>query len=273
MVIGKALKNGAELLKKVSDVPLLESRVLLEHVLSADRLTLIKESGSELKDNDREAFMSLIFQRLSGKPIAYITGHKEFMGLDFFVNADVLIPRPDTETLVEYAIGTGKRKILDIGTGSGAIAVSLAKYIADSEVSAADISPDALAVAEKNARANKAEINFLLLDILNDEIGGKYDMIVSNPPYIKDSVIPTLDKTVRAFEPRLALSGGEDGLKFYRKIAEKAPGALYGGGILAFEIGYDQAHAVSEIMAKSFKNIQIIKDLAGCDRVVTGEIR
>ncbi len=271
MVINDALKSGAHLLKKVSDVPLLEARILLEHVLSCDRLSLIKKGGAEISPCDAERFMTFVSQRLSGRPISYITGHKEFMGLDFYVDENVLIPRPDTETLAEYAIGTGKRRILDIGTGSGALAVSLARLIEGSLVSAVDISPRALSVAEKNARENGAKVRFSRLDILNEEIPGEYDLIVSNPPYIKDSVIPTLDTTVKDFEPLLALSGGDDGLKFYREIAKKAPAALCDGGILAFEIGYDQGEAVSGIMAESFKNIKIIKDLAGCDRVVTGE--
>lgn len=271
MVINDALKNGSQLLKKVSDVPLLEARILLEHALSCDRLSLIKKGGTEIDPDDAERFMLLVSQRLSGRPISYITGHKEFMGLDFYVNENVLIPRPDTETLAEYAIGTGKRRILDIGTGSGALAVSLAKLVEGSLVSAVDISPRALSVAEKNARENGAAVRFSRLDILSEKIPGEYDLIVSNPPYIKDSVIPTLDTTVKDFEPLLALSGGDDGLKFYREITKKAPAALCDGGILAFEIGYDQGEAVSRIMAEGFKDIKIIKDLAGCDRVVAGE--
>lgn len=271
MVIKAVLKKCSGLLKAVSDVPLLEARILLEAATGLDRLTLIKKSESELGTDENEHYMRLVNERLTGKPIAYITGHKEFMGLDFFVNENVLIPRPDTETLIECVLGSGKRKILDIGTGSGAIAVSLAKFIPESEVTAVDISPEALKIAEKNAIANGVDVAFSILDILNEDITSEFDLIVSNPPYIRDSVIPTLDKTVNAFEPHLALSGGEDGLIFYRAIAKKAVRALNNGGLLMFEIGFDQGKAVSEIMSDNYKNIKIIKDLAGCDRVVTGE--
>ncbi len=271
MVIKAALSDGAKRLRAVSDVPLLESRILMEKATGLDRLGLIKMSDNELTGDEEKLYLSLVGDRLTGRPIAYITGHKEFMGLDFFVNENVLIPRPDTETLVQTALDSGKIRILDIGTGSGAVAVSLAKLNPLAKVSAVDISQNALAVAEKNAKANGVSVSFSRLDILNEEIPGTFDMIVSNPPYIKDSVIPSLDKTVKDFEPRLALSGGEDGLIFYREIAKKALLALNPGGLLMFEIGFDQGEAVSEIMAGNYKNIKVIKDLAGCDRVVTGE--
>lgn len=271
MVINAALSEGAKRLRAVSDVPLLESRILMEKATGLDRLGLIKKGVDELEGDEEKRYFLLLGDRLTGRPIAYIIGHKEFMGLDFFVDENVLIPRPDTETLVQAALDSGKRRILDIGTGSGAIAVSLARLDPLAEVSAVDISQNALAVAEKNAKENGVSVSFSRLDILNEEISGTFDMIVSNPPYISDFVIPTLDETVKNFEPRLALSGGEDGLIFYREITKKALRALEPGGLLMFEIGFDQGEAVSEIMAGDYKNIKIIKDLAGCDRVVTGE--
>lgn len=263
MVINAALSEGAKRLRAVSDVPLLESRILMEKATGLDRLGLIKKGVDELECDEEKRYFLLLGDRLTGRPIAYIIGHKEFMGLDFFVDENVLIPRPDTETLVQAALDSGKKRILDIGTGSGAIAVSLARLDPLAEVSAVDISQNALAVAEKNAKENGVSVSFSRLDILNEEISGTFDMIVSNPPYISDFVIPTLDETVKNFEPRLALSGGEDGLIFYREITKKALRALEPGGLLMFEIGFDQGEAVSEIMAGDYKNIKIIKDLAG----------
>lgn len=270
MVINEALICASEKLSAVTDVPALESKLLMETACNCDRLFLIKNRNDELAPEKLAAFYELVEERLTGRPIAYIIGHREFMGLDFTVNGSVLIPRPDTEILVECAIDSGKKNILDIGTGSGAIAVSLAHYIKGSNLTAIDVSEDALAVAEKNAAANNTCVNFKKADILTDPIDGVYDLIVSNPPYIKNAVIPTLSPDVKNFEPHLALSGGEDGLIFYRAIAKKAPDALVAGGMLMFEIGFDQAEAVCEIMAESFSNISVKKDLAGCDRVCIG---
>lgn len=270
MVISEALTRAAKALSKVTGSPVLESKILLEKVLGCDRLYLIKNRSEVIDPKDIKAFDELIDIRLTGKPISYITGHKEFMGLDFLVNEHVLIPRPDTETLAEYAISLDKKKILDIGTGSGALAVSLAKYIKDSDVYAVDISIEALKTALLNAERNDVAIHFSQLDILTENINETFELIVSNPPYIRDSVIPTLEKDVREFEPIIALSGGNDGLVFYRSITEKAYNALSFGGVLAFEIGYDQGKAVSEIMSDFFPDVKIIKDLSGHDRVVSG---
>lgn len=270
MVISEALMGAAKALSDVTSSPALESKILLEKVLDCDRLYLIKNRSEAISFDDLKTFSELIKLRLSGKPISYITGHKEFMGLDFLVNENVLIPRPDTETLAEYAISLGKKNILDIGTGSGALAVSLAKYIKDSVVYAVDISEEALKTAHLNAERNNVIIHFSRLDILSENISGTFDLIVSNPPYIKDSVIPTLSKDVREFEPIIALSGGDDGLAFYRAITKKAYNALSVGGVLAFEIGFDQGQSVSDIMSELFSDIKIIKDLSGHDRVVSG---
>lgn len=270
MVINEALLKASERLSAVTDVPALESKLLMETACNCDRLFLIKNRSEELAPEKLEAFFALVAERLTGRPIAYITKHKEFMGLDFDVNGDVLIPRPDTEVLVECAISSGKKNILDIGTGSGAIAVSLARYIKGSNLTAIDISDKALAVAKRNADKNNVCVNFKKSDILTDPIEGFFDLIVSNPPYIRSAVIPTLAPDVKNFEPYIALSGGDDGLMFYRAITKKAPAALTDGGMLVFEIGCDQAEAVCEIMAEHFCNIKVIKDLAGCDRVCAG---
>lgn len=269
-VIKDILQSAAERLKPVSDTPVLDARILMETACGCDRLFLIKNRDSTLDEKALIHFESLLSQRLLGKPIAYITGHKEFMGLDFLVNEDVLIPRPDTEALVEFAIKTDKKRILDIGTGSGAIAVSLAKYIPDASVYAIDISENALKTAAENAARNSVSIRFLKTDVLSESLPCGFDLIVSNPPYIKSSVIPTLAASVKNFEPITALSGGEDGLLFYREITKKAAVALESKGILAYEIGYDQAYDVTEIMREHFEDITVIKDLSGCDRVVWG---
>ncbi len=272
MVIKDILRAAAEQLKGISDTPMLDARILMETACGCDRLFLIKNSDLTLSENASELFHTLLSERLLGKPIAYITGCKEFMGLDFRVNEDVLIPRPDTEALVEFAIKTDKKRILDIGTGSGAIAVSLAKYIPDSSVFAIDISENALKIAAENAASNNVSITFLKTDVLSEELPSGFDLIVSNPPYIKNSVIPTLADSVKNFEPITALSGGDDGLLFYREITKKAVLSLQSKGILAFEIGYDQASEVSEIMSEHYEGITVIKDLSGCDRVVWGEL-
>ena len=192
------------------------------------------------------------------------------MGLSFYVDKNVLIPRPDTEVLAEYVIENCHGKILDIGTGSGALSVSIAKYGKDVSVFACDISQEALNIAMRNSSTNDASVTFFHCDILKDELKEKYNVIVSNPPYIRSDVILTLDKNVKDFEPSLALDGGNDGLIFYRTITEKAYNALTEDGILAYEIGFDQAKEVSDIMSPLFKEIKVLKDLSGNDRVVTG---
>ncbi len=271
MVIKDALHFGAKLLSSVTDTPSLDATILLKTACNCDRLFLIKNNDKPLSLSEENLYKEYLSLRLTSMPIAYITGHKEFMGLDFSVNKNVLIPRPDTEILVEYAIACGKKEILDIGTGSGAIAVSLAKYIKDSHIKACDISCDALSLAKINAQNNDVSVDFFHLDILNSDIVGNFDLIVSNPPYIRNDVIKALDKTVKDFEPFIALSGGDDGLIFYREIIKKAYPALNSGGILALEIGYDQAQEVYSLLAENnYTDLKILKDLSGCDRVAIG---
>ncbi len=270
MVIKEALIFGTDALRDISDTPGLDSKILLEKACNCDRLFLIRNRDEEVPEESLDLYKSLLDRRKQNEPIAYITKEKEFMGLTFYVDKNVLIPRPDTEILAEFAIDNCHGKILDIGTGSGALSVSIAKFGKDVSVSACDISKDALAVAEKNAFSNEASVNFFHCDILNDELKEKYDAIISNPPYIRSDVVLTLDKNVKDFEPLTALDGGDDGLIFYRIITEKACGALNTGGILAYEIGFDQGKEVSDIMTPLFSDVKILKDLAGNDRVVTG---
>ena len=218
-------------------------------------------------------------------PIQYIVNRQEFMGLDFWIEEGILIPRADTEILVEKVMDIYesnyypyKVKIIDIGTGSGAIAVSLAKYIDNCSIAAIDICPDALRVAAKNADFHKVndKITFYLGNLLDpvdrQEEYGTYNFVISNPPYIPERVIDTLDGGVRDYEPHLALDGGIDGLNFYRKITVKAKKFFKkDGGYLVFEIGHGQGKDVSKILEiNGFKNIEVLQDLAGLDRVIVG---
>lgn len=224
----------------------------------------------EVTDEEENRVMDMVKKRLSGMPLQYILGYTEFMSLKFFVDEHTLIPRADTETLVEEIIKRSPQRILDIGTGSGAIGISLGYYLPNSKVTCMDISPGAVAMAEKNAELNSVKAEIVLSDIMSMDIEGKYDCIVSNPPYIKSGVIPGLQKEVREYEPLTALDGGEDGLDFYRRIITAAAQTLEDNGILAFETGHDQAEAVSDLMASDFCRIEIVKDLCGIDRVVIG---
>ena len=244
---------------------------LLCDFLNCDRAGLLLKKDNILTEDEYNSFKRKISLAKSGMPIAYITGRKEFYSLTFEVTPDVLIPRPDTETLVEFATEHAKgKKVLDLCAGSGCIGLSVAHY-APCNITLADISEKALSVAKKNAENLNISAVFLKTDILNDDIDGEYDIILSNPPYIESNIIPTLDRSVCDFEPHLALDGGEDGLMFYPVLAKKAAKALGKDGILAVEIGYTQGDAVKEIFQKYFEEICVLKDLAGNDRVVIGK--
>lgn len=204
-------------------------------------------------------------------------GYKEFMKLKFEVNKSVLIPREDTEVLVQEILDVFKNKknlkILDMCTGSGCIAISLAKYLDSTcSIDAVDLSTDALEVAKRNATLNKVTVNFINSNLFENVIS-KYDVIVSNPPYIKKDDIKNLQAEVKR-EPMMALDGGEDGLLFYREIALKAKGFLVDGGSLVFEIGFDEANEVSEILKENgYEDITVIKDFGGNDRVIKCKMR
>ena len=211
-------------------------------------------------------------KRAEHVPLQYIVGEAEFMGLKFKVNSNVLIPRQDTETLVEEALKVVKpgMNVLDMCTGSGCIIVSIVHNIPEVEGTATDISKQALLVAKENAKLNQVSVTFERSDLF-DNVTGTYDVIVSNPPYIRTEEVLKLMPEVRDFEPMEALDGKEDGLYFYRKIMEKCPSYLKPEGHILFEIGYDQGEAVSGLLREAgFKNVAVIKDLAQNDRVVTG---
>ncbi len=272
-------KATATLLEnKTLETPRLDAEVLLCYVLNCERISLVINKDKLLSESDNALYLSFIERRKKNEPISYITGKREFMSLEFDVAQGILIPRPDTEILVEKIIDIYKGKkanILDLCTGSGAIAVSLAYYLNNSLVSAVDKYDICVETARKNAAKNHVKINVIKADVLNDFEFGDVDCIVSNPPYIETDTLTTLPSDVKDFEPMYALDGGADGLIFYRKITDFAAKKMNSGGILAYEIGYNQAHAVKEIIDHTicFKQVEIIKDLSGLDRVILAEKR
>jgi len=283
--IHEALKDAEERLKDKACTPLLDAQVILCHVLNEDRLYIIVNRDRILTDEDVYKYNKLIEKRIKGVPVQYLTGRQEFMGLEFCVEEGVLIPRPDTEILIEKILDfvdeNTRYNIVDIGTGSGAITVSLAQFIKKAYIYSIDISKKALEVAMKNAYNHgvMSRISFLSGDLFepleNIDIKGKVDILVSNPPYIPTEEIERLQVEVSKYEPIIALDGGNDGLDFYRDIIDKAPEYLRKGGFLALEVGHDQARRVIELMEEKdrYVDIQITKDLAGIERVVSAKIQ
>ena len=248
----------------------LENRILLCHALGLTRVGLITQSERVLTDAETAAINALVARRQQGEPIAYIIGRREFFGLDFTVNANVLIPRPETELLVELAIERlpPRGRVLDMGTGSGAIAVAIAHERADAIVTALDLSEDALAVARSNAEAHGAAVRYLQSDWFGAVRGEAFDMIVSNPPYIALGDRHLSEGDLR-FEPYGALTDRADGLSALRIIAAGAPLQL--NGWLLMEHGYDQAAAVREMLQElGYSEVQSWRDLAGIERVTGG---
>jgi release factor glutamine methyltransferase len=271
MVISEILKSVRE---QLTDNAEFEARQIVMHVMNMTNADLIIQSKSEVANEKAEQINELVERRKNGEPLQYILGTAEFMSLEFEVTPDTLIPRSDTETLVEAVldeIGENKVKVLDIGSGTGCIGISVAHY-ANAEVTFVDVSRDALKIARKNAEKHGIKADFINMDILTEIPQQKFDLVISNPPYIETDVIKTLQTEVKDYEPMLALDGGADGLIFYERIVEISPSILMDNGILAFEIGYNQGKAVSEMMRKSFSDVRVIKDLCGNDRVVIGKL-
>lgn len=252
-----------------------DARYLLEFVTGFTQATYFLHSNEEVAPEIVKQFFNLIEKRCTRIPLSYITKNREFMGFSFFVNKAVLIPEPETEILVEEVIKYSNGKdILDICTGSGCIAISLALMGMPNKVSASDISGSALTVARENAKRLLKDkgIDFIKSNLF-ENITGKFDIIVSNPPYIREKVINTLMPEVRDYTPRLALDGGSDGLKFYKEITEKAPSYLRENGLIFYEIGYDQGEAVSNILKENgFTEVELIKDYSKLDRIVKGKL-
>lgn len=253
----------------------LDARLLLEHVCHTTRQELLAHGDRIVTKTDYQAYVRLIQGRQNRIPLQHLTKEQEFMGLRFFVNEHVLIPRQDTEILVEEVmrkLQDGMR-ILDLCTGSGCIVLSLLHYSNNCQGVGADISEKALMVAQENAeRLESNDVEFVQSDLL-EQVKGRFDIIVSNPPYIKTQEITQLMAEVRDHEPMQALDGGADGLHFYRDIIARAGEYLVSGGWLFFEIGYEQAEAVSTLLADhAYQNIRVVKDFAGLDRVVYGSL-
>lgn len=282
--IEKLLQDGINLIKKRDYInPTLDVQLILSYLLNKDKIYLILHKDEVVEEEVANKFFTMVNRRNEGYPLQYMTNSQEFMGLELYIREGVLVPRPDTEILAEKIINIAKQpdfidkklRILDIGTGSGAIAVSLGYYLDNSEVTAIDISKKAVEIAEINVKKhNLTNVSIFESDIFEDTflLNKKYDVVVSNPPYIEEDTIPQLMTEVSRYEPKIALDGGPDGLDYYRRIAAVFKRVHSDNSILSVEIGSNQRYKVMEI----FKNINILtriecdKDLSGNDRVVTG---
>jgi len=285
MLVKEMIKEGEIRLMRAHCMdPVIDAEQLYYHLTGTDRVGLFLRAKQEVDEETQKKYFELIAQREQRIPLQHITGTQEFMGLDFEVNPDVLIPRQDTEILVEEAAkiihGSNPRvrsraawKVLDLCCGSGAIGISLARVCDNVKITCADYSQPALDTAQRNAEKNRVKIKFRQGDLFGAVGRRRYDMIVSNPPYIKSHMIPILQDEVKIHEPMMALDGGEDGLVFYRKIIEQAKDHLRKNGVLIFEIGHDQAEEVSQLIQETgaFTKVHVVKDLPGHDRVVYAE--
>jgi release factor glutamine methyltransferase len=253
-----------------------DAELLLMHVVGCDRTYLLTHPVAELTPKQAAAYESWIARRARNEPVQYITGEQEFYGLKFCVTPDVLIPRPETEHLVETALAHANKgeqlRIADVGTGSGAIAVALAHALPNARITALDVSSAALDVARENAAKHRVavRIQFVESDLLAGVSGASFDMIVSNPPYVAESEV--LEPQVRDFEPIIALYAGADGLSVYRRLVPQADGALKPGGWLLMEMGHGQHDALAEMLA-SWSNVSFMNDLQGIPRVACAQKR
>lgn len=283
VTIEKLLKDGIEIIKEREfNNPFLDVQLILSYLLKKDKIYLHLHRKDEVDDNTAKKFYEMAKKRNEGYPLQYMTNYQEFMGLSFYVQDGVLVPRPDTEILVEKIINIVNNSefknklinILDIGTGSGAIGVSLGYYLKNSAVTAMDISDTAIETTQTNIRKLGLEnVNTLKGDIFKYNFENKkFDIVVSNPPYIEKNIIDTLPVEVSVYEPKLALDGGMDGLDYYRHIVKVFKKVHEENAILSVEIGYDQKDTVIEIFNKAniFNKIECDKDLGGNDRVITG---
>jgi release factor glutamine methyltransferase len=294
--IAHALAWATHDLRAISETPRLDAELLLAHVLGWGRARLLAEGRLALTEAQASVFRDLVARRAALEPVAYLIGHKEFFGIDFLIDRRALMPRPETELLVELTLGFARRRtkddrrptstidgqplvvggrpsvvIADVGTGSGVIAVALALHLPEVQIAALDISPDALALARQNVeRHGLAGRVRLLRGNLLDPLAAPVDLIVSNPPY---TILAEIDEGVRRYEPHQALDGGADGLDVYRRLLNQAPAKLRPGGAVLLEIGATQAAAVTDLARRAFPDatISVHRDLAGHDRVVVVE--
>ena len=284
MVINELIKLGVEELKdRDFSNPMLEARLILAKLLNVDKSYIYAYGEKEVPEEIGDKFIMMIKQRSKGYPFQYLMNEKEFMGLDFYIEEGVLVPRPDTEILVEYVIDYINEKykdknikVLDLGIGSGAISLSIANRFPSILVYGVDIDDTPIKVSNINKkRFNLSNVEFLKGDMFEpiEKIGMKkgFRIIASNPPYIPKDEIEKLQDEVKIYEPRLALDGGDDGLRFYREITSKSREYLVENGLLIYEIGFNQGNDVKSILIREgFKDIKILKDLQGLDRVILG---
>jgi len=279
MTLRDIIIEGRNAFEDITTTAALDTELLVCHVLACSKLDILMHPDRELNSDEVQKLHDIFEKRVSGWPVQYLIGTEGFMGLEFEVTPSVLIPRPDTELLVEKVIELVNNKkgvrILDIGTGSGAISISLAHYLKTAYVDTVDISKEATAVARKNAIRNDVQdrVTFFSGDLFGPvEAGMRYDVIVSNPPYIPSKDIDGLQVEVAVHEPRLALDGGQDGYDFYRRIINESSAYLNDIGVLAFETGHDQAQTIADLMLESgsYEGMAIYEDLAGIERVVIG---
>ena len=269
MTIHTALLQGQQLLEEAGvAVPRLTAEVLLAHAVGRDRIWLVAHSDEELREVWWIHYGRYLHQRLLGQPTQQITGVQEFYGRDFRVTKDVLIPRPETEHVIDATLKLGARNIVDIGTGSGAIAITLALETG-ARVVGTDISVAALGVARANGQRLNADIEWVACDLAS-AVKGPFDLVVSNPPYVPARDKSTLQREVRDYEPEVALYGGDDGLAVYRRLVPEAERLLAPGGWLVMELGYALGDAVSDMLG-AWKEVEIRRDLAGLPRVILAQ--
>jgi release factor glutamine methyltransferase len=281
-----ALRWGTTYLQRCGiDTARLDAEVLLAHCLGCERTVLYRERGYELSADERACFQELVARRGAHEPVAYLTGRREFWSLPLAVRPGVLIPRPETEWVVETALRYAPRfcqqrspcRVLDIGTGSGNIAIAVAASLEAVDVVAIDISPDALTVAQINARSCQVadRIRYIRGDLLSplNPRRARFDLILSNPPYVAAGELPVLPATVRCYEPFQALDGGPDGLAFYRRLIAEGPQYLADDGIAIVEVGHRQAGDVSRLLVQSqqWELLEVVKDYSGIERVVVAQ--
>ncbi len=281
LTVLEAIKLATEYFEKKNiESARTNAELLLAHLLNCKRLDLYLKFDRPLSDTELNSYREMISRRGKYEPVQYIIGHEEFFGFKFIVNQSVLIPRPETEILVESIIsmyqGISNLIVLDIGTGSGNIAICLKKHLSIEHLDAVDISSDAINIAKQNAELNLVDgINFINQNICNGFVppSGKYDVIVSNPPYITKEDYQNLQKEILLYEPKSALTDDKDGLEYYKSIVKFSANNLKQNGKLFFELGIGQVKEVEEILQKSgFNNIEIQKDYQQIDRVISGEL-
>jgi release factor glutamine methyltransferase len=279
VTVAKAVEEAAERLAvgPHAERARLDAETLLMHTLGVNKAWLLAHASDEIAKERAKCYAEFVQRRFLGEPIQYITGEAEFYGLPFRVTPDVLIPRPETEHLVEQVIALAtefsRPRIVDVGTGSGAIAIALARHLPDARITTIDVSEKALYVARENAARNAVSERVRLLagDLLEPVSGEQFDLVVSNPPYVPDGDRESLSVEVREFEPALALFAGADGLEVYRRLIPAAYAALAPGGHILLEIGYGQAEQVRALLvASGFEGIHFIPDLQGIPRVACG---